>query len=246
MNFAFTTTTLYVKIQIGDKMKKSKIVIIALTGVAILVAGILTKQQFFLMIPLFVSLFVMSFQSEANRIGALIGACNAVLYTITYICMGVYGSAASALLFSFPLQLMTFFNWKKNAYKKTVVFKKMSTKVRIIFVAALLILWAIVAGIFHYLEYEYAVLDSISFLFGFILPVLTMLAYIEYTYLWIVQAVTGLFLNVQMVSNDVSQLTYLIYGVYALYCVICAFINVHKFYKEQQNEGIGGAINEKE
>ena len=160
--------------------------------------------------------------------------------------MGVYGSAASALLFSFPLQLMTFFNWKKNAYKKTVVFKKMSTRVRIIFFAALLILWAAVAGIFHYLEYEYAVLDSISFLFGFILPVLTMLAYIEYTYLGIVQAVTGLFLNVQMVSNDVSQLTYLIYGVYALYCVICAFINVHKFYKEQQNEGIGGAINEKE
>ncbi len=217
-------------------MKKSKIVIIALTGIAILVAGILTKQQFFLMIPLFVSLFVMSFQSEANRVGALIGAMNAVLYTITYICMGVYGSAASAFLFSLPLQLMTFLNWKKNAYKKTVMFKKMSTKMRIISVTALLALWAILAFVFHYLEYEYAVFDSITFLLGFIVPVLTMLAYIEYTYLWIVQAVTGLFLNVQMVSNDVSQVTYLIYGVYALYCVICAFINVHKFYKEQQTE----------
>lgn len=217
-------------------MKKSRIVIIALTGVSILVAGILTKQQFFLMIPLFVSLFVMSFQSEANRIGALIGACNAVLYTITYICMGVYGSAASALLFSFPLQLMTFFNWKKNAYKKTVMFKKMSTKVRVIAVVVLLCLWAILAGVFYYLKYEYAMFDSITFLLGFIVPVLTMLAYIEYTYLWIVQAVTGLFLNVQMVSNDVSQITYLIYGIYALYCVICAFINVQKFYKEQQME----------
>lgn len=217
-------------------MKKSKIVIIALTGIAILVAGIATKQQFFLMIPLFVSLFVMSFQSEANRVGALIGACNAVLYTITYICMGVYASAASAFLFSFPLQLMTFFNWKKNAYKKTVVFKKMSTKVRIIFVAAGLLAWAILAAVCHHLKYEYAIFDSVNLLFGVVVPVLTMLAYIEYTYLWIVQAVTGLFLNVQMVSNDVSQVTYLIYGVYALYCVICAFVNVHKFYKEQQAE----------
>lgn len=188
------------------------------------------------MLPLFVSLFVMSFQSEANRVGALIGACNAVLYTITYICMGVYGSAASAFLFSFPLQLMTFFNWKKNAYKKTVVFKRMSTKVRIISCVSGLALWAILAGVFYYLKYEYAVFDSVSFLLGFIVPILTMLAYIEYTYLWIFQAVTGLFLNIQMVSNDISQLTYLIYGVYALYCVICAFINVRKFYKEQQNE----------
>ena len=217
-------------------MKKSKIVIIALTGVAILVAGIVTKQQFFLMIPLFVSLFVMSFQSEANRIGALIGACNAVLYTITYICMGVYASAASSFLFSFPLQLMTFLNWKKNAYKKTVVFKKMSTKLRIIFGVAGLLAWAILAAVCHHLKYEYAVFDSVNLLFGVVVPVLTMLAYIEYTYLWIIQAVTGLFLNVQMVANDVSQVTYLIYGVYALYCVICAFINVHKFYKEQQIE----------
>ena len=217
-------------------MKKSKIAIIALTGIAILVAGIVTKQKFFLMIPLFVSLFVMSFQSEANRLGALIGAMNSVLYTITYICMGVYASAASSFLFSLPLQLMTFFNWKKNAYKKTVIFKKMSTKMRIIFVATGLLAWAILAAVCHHLKYEYAVFDSVNLLFGVVVPVLTMLAYIEYTYLWIVQAVTGLFLNVHMVSNDVSQLTYLIYGAYALYCVICAFINVQKFYKEQQTQ----------
>ena len=214
-------------------MKKSKVIIIILTGIAILVAGILTKQKFFLMVPLFVSLFVMSFQSEANRIGALIGACNAVLYTVTYIFMGVYGSAASAFLFSFPLQLMTFFNWKKNAYKKTVKFKRMSTRMRIILSVLGLAVWAALAGVFYYLKYEYAVFDSITFLLGFIVPVLTMLAYMEYTYLWIVQAVMGLFLNVQMVTNDISQLTYLIYGVYALYCVICAFINVRKFHKEQ-------------
>ncbi len=185
------------------------------------------------MIPLFVSLFVMSFQSEANRIGVLIGACNALLYTVTYMYMGVYASAASALLCSFPLQLMTFFNWKKNAYKKTVKFKRMSTKVRIALSVLGLALWALLAGVFYYLKYEYAIFDSIAFLSGFIVPVLTMLAYTEYTYLWILQAVTGLFLNVQMVMNDISQLTYLIYGVYALYCVICAFINVRKFHKEQ-------------
>ena len=216
-------------------MKNSKKIIIIITGIAILVTGIVFKQNFLLMVPLFISLFVMAFQSEANRIGALIGAINAIIYTAAYIYMGVYASAASAILFSCPMQLVTFFSWKKRAYKKTVVFRKMTTKARILFTVGLLALWVITAGIFFYLKYEYAIFDSILFLFGFIVPVLTAFAYIEYTYLWIVQAVIGLFLNVQMALNDPSQTTYLVYGVYALYCVVCAYINVQKFYKEQQS-----------
>ena len=215
-------------------MKNSKIVIIIATGIAILVAGILCKQEFFLMIPLFVSLFVMAFQSEANRIGPLIGSINSIIYTVAYIYMGVYASAASAILFSFPVQLITFFRWKKNAYKKTVVFRKMSAKMRVSCIVAFLVVWGIMAAVFMRLDYEYAILDSCSFIFGFVIPVLTMLAYIEYTYLWIIQCIVGVFLNIQMVVNDYKETTYLIYGVYALYCVIGAFISVQKFYKEQQ------------
>lgn len=217
-------------------MKKSKVIIIIITGIAILATGILTKQHFFLMVPLFISLFVMSFQSEANRYGSLMGAINSLIYTAAYTYMGVYGSAASALLLSFPMQLMTFFNWKKHAYKKTVVFKQMSNKMRVASTVGVLALWAVTALILYKLKYEYAIFDSILFLLGIIVSVLTMLAYIEYTYLWIVQAVVGLFLNVQMIINDYSQTTYFVYGIYALYCVICAFINVRKFYKEQQKE----------
>ena len=216
-------------------MQTSKKIIIVLTGIAILVAGILCKQQFFLMIPLFISLFVMA---DANRFGSLIGAINSVIYTGAYVYMGIYASAASAILFSFPIQLMTFFRWKKNAYKKTVVFKKMSTKQRVIFALGVILLWALLATVFGYLNYEYSVLDSITFLLGFILPILTMLGLVEYTYLWIVQGAIGILLNIQMVVNDYRQLTYLIYGVYSFYCIICAFLTVHKYYKEQQENSI--------
>jgi len=217
-----------------NTMKNSKKIIIITTGIAILVAGIVCKQEFFLMIPLFISLFVMAFQSEANRAGALIGSINSLIYTAAYIYMGVYASAASAILFSFPVQLMTFFRWKKNAYKKTAIFRKMTTKMRIAWIVAFLVVWAIMAAVFMHFDYEYAILDSCSFIFGFVIPILTMLAYIEYTYLWIIQCVVGVFLNIQMVINDYKETTYLIYGVYALYCVIGAYLNVHKFYKEQQ------------
>ena len=219
---------------LGDEMKANKKIIILLTGIAILIVGIMCKQKFFLMIPLFISLFVMAFQADANRFGALAGAVNSIIYTVAYMYMGVYASAASALLFSFPIQLMTFFSWRKRAYKNTVVFKKMSKNQRGIFFSGIVLLWAALALVLQYLKYEYAIFDSITFLLGFIVPIMTMLAYIEYTYLWIVQAAVGLLLNIQMVVNDYRQTTYLIYGVYALYCVICAFITVHKFYKEQQ------------
>ena len=215
-------------------MKTGKKILIGITGAAILVAGIVCRQEFFLMIPLFISLFVMGFQSEANRVGALCGAVNSLIYTGAYIYMGVYASAASALLFSFPVQLMTFIRWKKNAYKKTAVFKRMSNKMRIVLSAVLLVLWTVLAVLFIHLDYEYAVLDSISFILGFVVPVLTMLAYIEYTYLWIVTAVVTLLLSVQMVIVDYKQTTYLIYAVYCFYCIVSAFINVRKFYKEQR------------
>lgn len=216
-------------------MKDYKKILIVITGIAILVAGILCGQKFFLMIPLMISLFVMAFQAEANRLGALAGAVNSLIYTAAYIYMGVYASAASAFLFSFPIQLMTFFSWRKNAYKNTVVFKRMSKKVRLIFLAVFLVLWSVLAIVFLHLKYEYAILDSGVFLLGFIIPVLTLLAYIEYTYLWIVQAVVSLLLSVQMAFNDYSQITYLIYAVYSFYCIIFAFLTVRKFYKEQQS-----------
>ena len=112
----------------------------------------------------------------------------------------------------------------------------MSAKTRAVFIISVLALWATLAGVCYYLNYEYAILDSILFLLGVIVQVLTMLAFIEYTYLWIVQAVIGLFLNVQMVFVDPKETTYLVYGVYALYCVIGAFMSVQKYYKEQQQE----------
>ncbi len=216
-------------------MKTIKKIIIIITGIAILVAGIVCKQEFFLMIPLFISLFVMAFQSDANRIGLLIGAINASIYTAAYIYMGVYGSAASALLFSVPIQLISFFRWKKKSYKNTAIFRKMTNKQRILFSSSVLVAWAIFAAILIRFKYEYAILDSITFILSFIVPILTMLAYIEYTYLWIIQSVIGLLLNIQMVINDYKETTYLIYGIYALYCVIGAFITVRKYYKEQQS-----------
>ena len=143
-----------------------KNIIIAVTFCLILTAGILTKQNPLFMLPLFVSLIVMALQSEVNRIAFLIGGINSCIYAAVYVSMGLYASAASAMLFSCPFQLVTFFNWKRKAYGKATVFKKLSSKMRVILGVASVLIFAIVQAILLWLGSNYAVLDNISFVNG--------------------------------------------------------------------------------
>lgn len=212
----------------------AKNIIIAITFCLILTSGILTKQNPLFMIPLFVSLGVMALQSEVNRNAYLIGGINSCIYAAVYIAMGLYASAASALLFSCPLQLVTFFNWKRKAYGKATIFKKLTVKARI----ALAI--CAVAGFFGQqfvltqLGSDYAILDNIASLVGIISSVLSLLGYIEYIYFQILGTVLTIALNVQVTMTNPAHSTYLIYSLYCIYCLILAFLNVRRLYKEQQ------------
>ena len=215
-------------------MKDKKIILISVTGVLIIASAIAYHLHLFYIIPLMISLFVMAFQSEANRYAVLAGSLNSLLYAAVYIKFGIYGSAAQAVLFSFPVQLVTFIRWNKNPYKHTVVFRKMSNRARFFLYGGLAALWISMCLIFANMNYGYAVADSGVGLLGFVIPVLTMLAYIEYTHLWLVQTVFSILLNLQLYLEDYSRLPYFIYSIYSAYCIVTAFVNVRKFYKEQQ------------
>lgn len=221
----------------GKKNLTIKNFIIALTFILILVTSILTKQKFIVIFPVFISLFIMSLQAEANRYAYLAGGINAVVYTGIYIYLGLYASAASAIFFSFPLQVVTFITWKKKAYKKSTVFKKMSSKVRLIVSASFAICALILYAVLKAIGSDYAVLDNISTLVGIMVSVLTLLAYIEYAYLWLLSGVLQVILNIQvMMNNQPEHITYVIFSLYSAYCIVMAFINVHKLYNEQRKE----------
>lgn len=212
----------------------AKNIIIAVTFVLILVTGIIYKQKFVLMIPLFFSLFIMAFQAEANRYAVLAGGINAIIYGIVYIYLGLYASAASALLFSSPMQLITFFNWQRKPYGNSVIFKKMSTKLRIVSSFVFVGAWIVVFALLVKAGSNYAILDNTSSLIGIAVTILTMLAYIEYSYLWIVSMVLGIMLNYQVYADNPAHITYLIYSIYSFYCTLLAFINVRRLYNEQK------------
>ena len=211
--------------------KKSYIVIFML--ILIIATAIIVKQPPFMTLPLTISIFIMLLQTSANRYAHLIGGLNAALYAIVYMFMGIYASACSALFFSCPLQIITFLNWKKHAYKSSTVFKSLSAKARIILSIATALCLTVVFFILYKNGNTYAMLDSTVTVLGLLVTFLSLLAYKEYPYINIVSSLISIFLQAQICINDFRQLPYLIYGVYAHICIIITAININKLYKEQ-------------
>lgn len=218
-------------------MKKYSKYILPLIMLCVVIAsGIIQKQKFFYMLPLCISVFVMLFQSKANRYAYLLGGLNSLIYGAVDASLGLYASAVYDVAFSFSLQIITFFNWKKHASGNSVVFKKMSVKMRAITLLAFVFSAITLFIVLRLAESKYALLDNLASLLGLLVSILTMLAYIEYSYIWILNAALGVLLKLQVVMNDASQLSHLLFSMYSFCCVIMAFINVRKLYIQQQSD----------
>lgn len=183
--------------------------------------------------PLFISLVVMILQSKVSRYAFLLGGLNSILYAIVYFHYGLYGVAAQAFLFSFPTQIITFFNWKKKMKKDTVQFSRMNGWQYAVCIASFAIAWAGLYFVLKRLGSDYAVLDNTVTLLGIFTSVLTIFAYIEYAYLQLSVSIVNIFLYIQVIPVHHDQVTYLIYGIYSLICVSMHFIKARKMFKEK-------------
>ncbi|MBE7053364.1 MAG: nicotinamide mononucleotide transporter [Ruminococcaceae bacterium] len=214
---------------------KNILTLIAFLLVAI--SGITVKQNFFFMLPLFISICVSFLSSEANRYAYLIGGLNSIIYGFVYLNFNTYATALNAFLVSFPVQIVTFINWQKHAYKKSVCFKKMSVKLRIFVTIAFVTIWIASFIVLKSLGTDAAFLDNTSSLIGTLVTILQFFAFIEYTYLWIINAISIILLNIQLTLDDVTKITYLIFSLYSAYCIVLSYISVKKLYKEQNVKG---------
>ncbi len=211
-------------------------ILMGCTAVLITAAGIYFKQSFLRILPLYISLTVGMLQSRVNRYASLVGSLNSLLYGVVYFYYGLYGSVFSAVLFSFPVQLLTFIRWNKNKWEHSTVLRKLTAKQRILltvgFVAALTAMWIILPLIGS----QYVFLDSLTNLLGIVIYFLTMFAFVEYTFLMIINGVIGIALYVQMLGESPEMTTFLIYSVYSFVCIVIAFFQAKKIYNSQQTE----------
>lgn len=214
-------------------LKPSVLVPIAVMAVLISASGIIFHQNFLRMTPLYISLFVMVLSAQVSRYSYLLGGLNSIIYAVIYLYYGLYAVAAQAFFFSFPMQIITFFRWKKHSEKDNVKFKRMNVCQIVLCIVAYCVAWI---GAFFLLKKAgsvYAVLDNTSSLLGIFISVITVFAYIEYTYMMIPSGIINILLNIQVVLNTPEQMPFLIFSVYSLICVSFHFVNARKIYKSQ-------------
>ncbi len=178
----------------------------------------------------------MILQAKVSRYAYLLGGLNSILYAIVYFYYGLYGVAAQAFLFSFPMQIITFFNWKKNTEKTTVKFRKMKKGQVALCVILFVIVWIALYFALKHFGSDYAVLDNTVTLFGVFTSILTALTFIEYSYMTLFNAVLNVFLNIQVIPAHHEQVTYLIYSIYSLVCVSMHVARVRKMWKIQNSQ----------
>lgn len=211
-------------------------ILMGFTAVLITVAGVYFKQSFLRILPLYISLVIGLLQSRVNRYASLIGSINSLLYGAVYIYYNLYGSAFSALLFSFPIQLLTFIRWNKNKWEHSTMLRRLSAKQRLLifagFIVALIAMWIILPLIGS----QYVFLDSVTNILGILIYFLTMFAYVEYTFLMIINGIIGTVLYITMLGETPEITTYLIFSVYSFICIVFAFFQAKKLYDSQRQE----------
>lgn len=222
--------------KIKKMFPKESIWLYILTAISmglILWGGIAYQQEFYRILPLFVSLMIGVLQSKANRYAPLLGGLNCILYTVVYFVLGLYATAANTLLISCPLQLATFLRWQKRPYKQSTQFRSLSAAQ-----------WCIVAVIFagyylvqHFLlsaaNSSFRILDNLSAVFSFFTAILPLLSFREYSWFMLGFSITNIALQVSMLATIPSQITYVVYACHCFICMILQVISVSKIYKEQ-------------
>ncbi len=211
-------------------------ILMGCTAVLITLAGIYYKQDFFQIFPLYVSLIIGMLQSRVNRFASLMGSVNSILYGVVYIYFNLYGSAFSALLFSCPIQLLTFIRWSKNKRGSTTKLRKMTTKQRVIMGAGFSVLLVVLWWVLPLLGSEYVFLDSATTLLGILIYFLTMFAFIEYPVLMIVNGIINIVLYITMVEDKPEIIPHLIFAVYSFVCILFAAFEAKRLYNVQQKK----------
>ena len=206
------------------------------TGVLITAAGIYFKQDFLNILPLYISLIIAMLQSRVNRYASLMGSVNSLLYGAVYIYYNLYGSAFSAILFSCPVQLLTFIRWNKNKWEHSTKLRKLSIKQRLLILAGCIIVLIAMWVILPLIGSKYVFLDSLTNIIGILIYFLTMFAYVEYTFLMIINGIICIVLYITMLPETPEMTTHLIFSIYSFVCIVFAFFRARKLYDNQQAE----------
>ena len=201
----------------------------AITFICVLSTAIIFKQHPLKTLPLFISLVVMLLNARVSRYACLLGGLNSILYAISYLLMGLYATAIYAFVSSFPLQIITFINWRRKTTGGVTELRKMSWGIRALVLLGFVIIWPAVYFIISSLPgATQSFLDVTGTLLGILITVLSMLRFSEYAPLNLLSVLISLTTHTMIFLSDTSNITYVIYTVYSGICLVAAMVRMKK------------------
>ena len=208
-------------------------VLIFLTATGITVSAFLYDQAFFRILPLYISLFVMAFQSRGLRIAPLLGSINSLLYAAIFFHYSLYASMINSAFVAFPFQLIAFFRWTKRKDGATTHFRVMSLRGRLLFVGMLAAAYVPYLFLNRALGTQHLFLDTAASLLSLSATFLMVLAFWEYTLVASTSFITQATMYILMLATLPEQLPYAIYMSYAALCNLRGSVNVRLILKRQ-------------
>ena len=215
------------------KQNKILAILLSVTFVLILTTGIIFKQYWLKLLPLFISLIIMALSAKVNRYSFLLGSFNSLLYCYYYFSEGLMSNLLYAILVSFPLQLISFFTWHRKSKGSITELKKMTPLQLVIGITAILAGWATLFTTVSLINgASYSLLDSITTTLGITITILSMLRFSEYALLQIINGMITIFMHVSIFFDGKPEnITYIIFSVYSFICVIMALVRMHKTHR---------------
>ena len=210
----------------------------AAVAVLIIVFAIKEEQAFYKTLPTLVTLVVQILQIHANRYGFLLGGCNAALYGIGFLSEGLYFSAASSILFSFPMQIWSFFQWRKNSVGQEVRLRRMKPLVLGGIMVGMLLSWVgcvlFLGPLFE--GAAYPSLDAYGFVSGIVVTVLMAIRFLETQYLNLIANVVALVMWILITLEKPANINFLIISAYNLALTVKGcFIWTKQYCRQQRN-----------
>ena len=210
--------------------------LVCTTAILITICSLIFREDVFVVVPLYVSLFVWFLQSKANRFAFLLGGINSLLYAAVDLFNGLYALAVYDILVSCTLQVITFINWSRNSYGKySTIFRRLSVKQIIFTTSAGILIWCFLYLILSFFKSGYMLFDNTLTLLGITHTILCALSFIEYTYLQRLTIVIHLVMYGMMFAEKPIMITHFIFNIYAFICSTKGYIKMKKLYKEQQS-----------
>ncbi|MBR5119853.1 MAG: nicotinamide mononucleotide transporter [Clostridia bacterium] len=214
---------------------------IGICAVAILTCAFVFKQKWYKVLPTLNTLVILLLSARVDRRSFLIGGLNAAFYGIGFFTEGLYFSVINCLLVSMPLQLFSFFNWKKHADGNSAKLRTLGWRGEAVVISSTVVgcqlcYWLLLP--FFEGGQQQVMLDIFLFVIGLVITVLALLRYVETPYYNLISAIANVVMWVSICTGNIANINYLIMAAYSLFRVAQSAITWTKQYKKSQKEEV--------